>query len=149
MNNRLSKSTDLSLDPTQRLQLFQQKVRFRQPGRQLDGIVASTLRNPDDSLDLLDPLVIRRRRPVEVSGNLGTQVGIDDERLQDVLGHDVGQATSVVLDIVVADVNVIDTERQVGRRDGSDSPVRLGAKGLLLVVGRRDGLDLISVAVRA
>lgn len=44
---------------------------------------------------------------------------------------------------------MVDTERQVGRRDGSDSPVRLGAEGLLLVVGRRDGLDLVSVAVRA
>lgn len=115
--------------------------------RQFNSVVASPLRDPHNSLDLLDLLVIGGRRPVQVSGNLSPQIGIDNKRLENVFRHDKRQATDIVLDIVVGHVNVVDTKGQVGRRNGSDSPVRLGAKRLLLVVGRRDSLDLISVTI--
>ena len=45
------------------------------------------------------------------------------------------------------DVNVVDTQRQVGRADSSNSPIRLGTKRLLLVVGRGHRLDLVTMTV--
>ncbi len=46
------------------------------------------------------------------------------------------------------DIDVVDTKRQVGRTDRSNSPVRLRAECLLLVVCRGDRLDFVSVTMR-
>lgn len=97
-----SNATHLCLDPTKWLHILQQEFVLGQFVRQLDTIIAASLRYPDNSLDLLDLLIIGRRDTIQVSSNLGSQIGIDDERLQYVLGHDVGKARRLVLDIIVA-----------------------------------------------
>jgi hypothetical protein len=137
----------LGLDPTQRLEALQQEFMLRQHRRQLDGRVRSSLGDVDDGFDLLDLGVVSGRGSVEVGSDLGSEIGVDDEGLEDVLRDDKGERASVVLDVVIGDKDMLHSEREVGRRDGSDSPVGLGREHLLLVVGRRDGLDLVSVDV--
>lgn len=96
----------------------------------------------DDGLDLDDARVVARLRAEEVRGDGRAQVGGADKVLHDVLGEDEGR--EVVLDVVVGDVDVLETERDVGRRDGADPPVRLAQEDLVLVRGRRDDVDLVA-----
>jgi hypothetical protein len=117
----------LRLDPPKRLETLEQEVVLRQSSGEIDTVVGSSLRDPGDSLDLLDLLVVGRRRSVQVGNDLCTQIGIDNERLEDVLGHNIGEARSIVLDVVVANKDVVNSKGQVGSRDSSDPPVGLGS----------------------
>ncbi len=81
----------LSLDPTQKLEVFQQEIVFWQLLRKLDTVVTSTLRNPCDGLhvlnenreneyrsyrylNLLDLIIIWRRDTVKVGSNLCAKI---------------------------------------------------------------------------
>jgi len=137
----------LSLDPPQGLEVLQEVIFLRQLGGQLHTIVVSTLRDPRNSLDLLDLFVVRRGDTVHKCGNLGAEIRSRDERSEDILWKDVGEGTCVILDVVVGDVDVLQTKRQMCRGDRADTPVRLAAEHLLLVVGRSDGLDHVTMDV--
>ncbi len=76
---------------------------------------------------------------------LSPQIRDGDELLEDILRQDVRVA--ILLDVVRADINVVRSEVQIGRRDGSHTPLRLAAKVLLLVVGRGGGDDLLTVLI--
>jgi len=124
----------LSLDPTQRFQILQQVVVLWKLLRQFDGVVVPTLRDPNNGLDFLDLLAVRRRYAVEVCGNLGAKIGVDDKSTQDVLWEDIGKRTCFVLDVVVRDVNVLQSQSKVGGGNGSYTPIRLATEYLLLVI---------------
>ena len=133
------------VDDAQRLQLAEVLV-LRQLMRQRRVTRVPDLRHHDDALDLLDLLVVRRRRPVEVAGHLHAQVGDRDEPPEDVLRDDVG-VVLVLADVVRRDVDVVGSCAEVRRRDRSRPPLGLRREGLLLEVRRRRHDDVLAVDV--
>lgn len=111
----------LRLDPSERLESLEKELVLRKESGKLNGGVGSSLGDVDDCLDLLDLGVVGRRGSVEVGGDLGSKIGVDNEGSEDILGDDEGEGAGVVLDIVVRNKDVLDTEGKVGCRDGSDS----------------------------
>ena len=102
--------------------------------RQFHTVVATSLRRPGNSLDLLHLLIVGWRDTIQESSDLGTKVGGGDEGAQDVLWQDVGVRQRIVLDIVIGNIDVLQTEREVRGRDSADTPVGFAAENLLLVV---------------
>lgn len=100
----------LGLDPSQGFKILEQEVVTRKLRWEFDAVVVPALRDPDDSLDLLHLLVVRRRSTIQVGGYLCTQVCRCDERAKDVLRQNIGERRSVVLDIIVGDVDVLQTQ---------------------------------------
>ena len=86
------------------------------------------------NLDLLDLLVIRWRHTVQVRRDLRAQIRRSDERAQDVLRQNIGVRGSIILDVVVGHVDVLQTQGKVRRRDRAHAPVGLAAEHRLLVV---------------
>jgi len=111
----------LSLDPSEGLESLEKELVLGKKSGKLDGGVGSSLRDVNDGLDLLDLRVVGWRRSVEVGSDLSSKIGVDDEGFEDVLGNDEGEGSSVVLDVVVRDEDVLDSEGKVRRRDGSNS----------------------------
>jgi len=103
------------------------------------------LRNHDDSLHFDNSRVVGSSGTEEIGSNGSTKIGGGDERFHDVLGEDEGW--EVVLDIVVRNVNMLETKRDVGRRNRSNSPIRFTREDLLFVSGGRNDLDLVSLNV--
>lgn len=144
----------MGLDPSQRLQVLEQIVILRQSRGQFYRIVVAALRHPcnglerrirhgeetsatkNTNLDLLDLLVIRRRNTVQVCSNLSSKICRGDESTKNIPRKNIGIRGSVILDIVVRDVDVLKTKWQMCCRDGTNTPIGLATKHLLLVVGR-------------
>ena len=127
-----------SPDPPEGFEVLQQVVVLRY----------STLGYPCNDLDPLDLLVVRGGDTIHKRGNLGAEVRSRDERSEDVLWKDVvGERTCIVLDAVVGGVDVLQTQRQVRGGDCANPPVGFAAEHLLLVVGRSDGLNYVTVDV--
>ena len=137
----------LSLDPSKGFEILQEVIVLRQLGGQLHTVVVSTLRDPRNGLDLFDLLVVRRGDTVHERSDLGTKVRGRDERSEDVLWKDISEGSCIVLDIIVGDMDILKTKRQVGCGDRTDSPVGLAAEHLLFVVGRGDSLDRVTVYI--
>lgn len=97
----------LSLDPSEGFKVFQEEVFVGEAGWKLDAVVATTLRNPHDSLNLLDLLVIRRGNTIQEGGNLGAQICGCNEGAEYIFGKDIGEGAGVVFDIIVRDVDVL------------------------------------------
>lgn len=75
--------------------------------------------------------------------HLCSQVGYDDELLEDVLGEDVRE--SRLLDIIRGDVDVVGAQMQVGGRDGPHSPLRLARECRRLIVACGSGNYLVTM----
>mmetsp|Transcript_39335 Transcript_39335/g.83813 ORF Transcript_39335/g.83813 Transcript_39335/m.83813 type:complete len:1257 (-) Transcript_39335:3240-7010(-) len=126
----------LGVDPAEGLQVPQMVV-VRQLRRQGHASVVAHLGNHHHASDLLHLRIVRRRNTVEVCRDLSSEVRNADEGLQDVLGHDVRVAR--FSDVLTVHVEVVCSQVERGRRDGSNSPLRAGGEGLLLV--RRASCD--------
>ena len=137
----------LGLDPSKGFEILQEVIILRQLAGQLHAVVVSALRNPRNGFDLLHLLIVRRGDTVHEGSNLGAEVRSRDECSEDVLWKDVSEGSCVVLDVIVGNVNVLEAKRQMRRGDRANSPVRLATEHLLLVVGRSDGLDRVTVNV--
>ena len=79
--------------------------------------------------------IIGRRDSVEVSRDLRSQIGDDDELLENVLWEDV--SVTGLLDVVGGDVDVIGPEMQIGGGNGADSPLGLRGERRCLVIRSR------------
>mmetsp|Transcript_98960 Transcript_98960/g.262867 ORF Transcript_98960/g.262867 Transcript_98960/m.262867 type:complete len:658 (-) Transcript_98960:4864-6837(-) len=124
----------LRVDPAQRLQV-PQVIMVGQLARERHRVVRPNLRNHDHAPDLLHLRVIRRRDAIEIGGNLRPQVADADERLQDVLWHDIRVAS--LADVLAVDVQVVRPQVQGRCADRPDTPLCARRKRLLLV--RRAG----------
>ena len=144
LRRELRQLVGLRVHPAERLQILQVLV-LRQLIGQVNRLVRAPLRRHHDAADLLHLRIIRRADSVQVSGDLRSQIRNGHELLQHVLGQDVSVAR--LLDIVRRHVDVVGADVQVGGRNGSDAPLRLGTERLALVVGRRARDDLVSVLV--
>ena len=111
----------------------------------MNCLVSSPLRRQDDAPDLLHLGIVCRRYSVQVSCNLGPEVGDHHKLLEDVLGQDVGVAS--LLDVVRADIDVVGSQMEIGGGDGSHPPLSLAGEGVPLVVAGGRGDDLVSVLV--
>lgn len=80
---------------------------------ELDRSLTRSLRDHRDRLDFDDARVVRSDRSEEVTGDGSAQVGSADERLHDVLGED--ECRQVVLNVVVGNIDVLESKRNVGR----------------------------------
>ena len=140
--NRVEKT---DVDDSDNLEIGEKRMR-REVVDELDRSLTSSLRDHRDRLDLDDSRIVRSDRSEQITGDGRTQVGGADERLHDVLGEN--ERRQVVLDVVVGDVDVLESKGNVGGGDGSDPPVSLAREDLLLVLSRRDYLDLVSGDVR-
>ena len=109
---------------------------------ELDRSLTGTLRNHSDRLDFDNSRIVRSDRSEKVTSDRRPQIGSADERLHDILGEN--ERREIVLDVVVCNVNMLKSKRDVGRGNGSNPPVRLTREYLLLVLSRRDNLNLVS-----
>jgi hypothetical protein len=62
-------------------------------------------------LDFLDLFVVWRRDTVQESSNLSSKVRRGNEGAQDVLGQNIGVGRSIILDIIVRHVDVLQPQR--------------------------------------
>ena len=76
---------------------------------------------------------------------LGTKIRYDDELLEHILGEDVSEPR--LLYVVRGHIDVVGSQVQVGGRDGSHSPLRLGGESLPLIVAGRGDDDFVPVFV--
>ena len=100
----------LRFDPSKWFEVLEEEVVFGELGWQLNTVVATSLRHPDDGLDFFDLFVIRRRDTIQVRCRLGAEIGGGDESAEDVLRKDVGVRGRVVLDIIVRNIDMLQTE---------------------------------------
>ena len=91
----------LGFNPPERFEIFQEEVFTGEAGWKLNVIVATTLRDPYDGLDLLDLFIVRRRNTVQEGSDLGAQICGCNKGAQDVFGKDVGKGAGIVFDIIV------------------------------------------------
>lgn len=101
----------LCLDPSEGFQVLQQEVVFGQRRRQLDAVVTSPLWYPCNSLNFLDLLIVWRRGAIQEGSYLRSEVSGSDECAQDVLRQHVSKGCRVVLDIIVGNIDVLQTKR--------------------------------------
>ena len=134
----------LGVNPAKGLELTQVLVLWQSLGH-VDSLMRAPLRWHDNAPNLLDLTIVRRRDAVEVATNLRAQIGDGDELLEDILGQNVGVA--VLLNIIRAHVDVVGAKVEIGRGDGTHSPLRLTTEMLLLVVGGGGGDDLLAVLI--
>ena len=66
-------------------------------------------------LNLLDLLIVWRGYTIQRAGDLGAQVGVDDERGKNIVRQNVGEGREVVLYLVVGEVDVLESQCQVRR----------------------------------
>lgn len=96
-------------------------------------------------LDFNHSRVVGRYSTKQVSCNRRAKIGGADERLHNVLRED--ESWQVVLDVVVGHVDVLKSQWNVGRRDGSNPPIRLTREDLLFVRRSRHNLNLVSLDI--
>lgn len=97
--------------------------------------------------NLFDLFVVWGRDTIKVSSDLGAEVGTRDEGTENVFGYDIGEGSSVILDIVVRYVDMLQAEGKMGGGDGTNTPVGLAAEGGVSVIRRRHYLQSISMDV--
>lgn len=129
---------------TDNLEIGEERVR-RKIVDHFDRSLRGSLRYHDDCLDFDNSGIVGSGGTEEVGCDWSTKIGRSDEGFHDVLGEDKGR--EVVLDIVVRNVNVLETKRDVGRRNRSNSPIRLTREDLLFVSGSGNNLNLVSLDV--
>ena len=91
--------------------------------------------NVGTDLDLFDLFVIWRRGTIQERSHLCSEVCCYDKRAKDIPWKNVCERSGVVLDIVVGDIDVLQSKRKMCCRNGTHTPVRFTAEDLLLVIG--------------
>mmetsp|Transcript_59082 Transcript_59082/g.126987 ORF Transcript_59082/g.126987 Transcript_59082/m.126987 type:complete len:290 (-) Transcript_59082:3391-4260(-) len=134
----------LRVDPAQGLEIPQVIV-VRQLLRKRHRVVRPNLRHDDHTPNLLHLRVVRRRNAVQVSGNFCPKIRDADERLQDILGHDVRVAR--LADILAVYVQVVRPQVQRRRTDGPHAPLCARCEGLLLIRRARGHDHLLTMHV--
>ncbi len=97
----------LGLDPSQRFKVLQEEVVTWEARRELNAVVAATLRNPHDGLDLLNLFVVGRRNAIQKSSNLSTQIRSRNKCAQYIFGEDIGEGAGIVFNVIVRDVDML------------------------------------------
>merc|ERR1719160_102950 len=120
----------LSMNPSQRLQVPQVFVIRKLCWQGYIGVRAN-LWNQDHAAYLFHLWIIWWRDAVEVGSNLGSKVTDANERLEDILWHDIRVAC--LANIFTVDIQVIGTEVERSSTDRPNTPLSPRGEGLLLI----------------
>ncbi len=101
---------------------------IRERHGQIHQLMVAPLGGHHYAPDLLHLGIVGGTNPIHKACYLGAQVGDADEFFEHVFGHDVGVAT--VGDVITVDVDVVDTQVQVGRTVGGCRCVCTGVVGV-------------------